>query len=190
MQRELKSLAIAPSRNTFLAAFEAFSRSSRPLGPADVSLLEMIALTGDHSAFTETLRMLPPLVALSPAVHALALESARKAGDEEDAELEAFLLEVCLAGILATGDGSAESPYLVACTADERHVCHALGLEPGPQALVNDSGRTLDVVQCLDGTDVWFDVSPQVPLAAPPPLVRKTAKCATRPRRKLSQSGR
>ena len=190
MQRALKALAVAPSKATYLAAFEAFFRSSPPLGPAEISLLEMISQTGDHTAFTETLKNLSPLVALSPAVHVLALDSARRAADEEDAELEAFLLDVCLSGILATGDGSAESPYLVVCAADERHVCRALGLEPGPQALVNHSGRSLDVVQCLDGTDVWFNVSPQVPLPATQPLVRKSAKCASRPRRKLTQTPR
>ncbi len=84
---------------------------------------------------------------------------------------------------METGDGSAEAPYIVPCTADEGHICHALGLEPGPQALINASGTPLDVVQCLDGTDVWFDLSRLVPLPGPQPIVRTKAHCASRPRR-------
>ncbi|HUE74414.1 MAG TPA: hypothetical protein VMP01_26260 [Pirellulaceae bacterium] len=190
MQRALKAFAIAPSQTTFLAAFQALSRSSGCLAVIDVALLAELAEAGDHAAFAAVLAELPPIVALSPAVHALAAQSARTAGDAEDAELEEFLLEACLAGILDSGDGSPDSPYFVVCTADERHICQALGLEPGPQALINRSGTALDVVQCLDGTDVWFDLSRQVPLPAPHPIVQKNAKCAARPRERLSQSRR
>ncbi len=190
MQRALKAFAIAPSQDTFLAALQALSRSSGGVSGADIARLAVLAQSRDHAAFSAALAELPPLVALSPAVHALAAQSARAADDVEDAELEEFLLDACLTAILETGDGSADAPYAVVCTADERQICHALGLEPGPQALINDSGTSLDVVQCLDGTDVWFDVSRQVPLPAPQPLVRKTARCAARPRRKFSQSQR
>ena len=140
--------------------------------------------------FNEALAGMSSLSALSPAVHALAAESARAAGDDADGELEEFLLAACLHAILETGDGTAEAPYLVVCTADERHVCQALDLEPGPQALINASGTSLDVVQCLDGTDVWFAVSHLAPMPEPQPLTRRAAKCASRPRRRLSQSRR
>lgn len=190
MQRALKAFVIAPSQTTFLAAFRDLSRSSRAPTVADIAHLATLATAGDHSAFSAALAELPPLAALSPAVHALAALSAQGAGDDADRELEEFLLDACLTAILETGDGSAESPYLVVCTADERHICQALDLEPGPQALVNDRGLALDVVQCLDGTDVWFNVSQQVPLPGTQPLRRKSAKCASRPQRRLSQTPR
>jgi hypothetical protein len=190
MQRALRAFAIAPSQTNFLVAFQALSRSAGLIGATDVALLGELAAAGDHAAFSAALAELPPLVALSPAVHALAAQSARTSGDAEDAELEEFLFEVCLEGILASGDGSAESPYMVVCSADEQHVCQKLALEPGPQALINCSGTALDVVQCLDGTDVWFDLSRQIPLPAPQPLARKNARCAARPRRRFSQTGR
>ncbi len=195
MKRALKALAIAPSGSTFLAAYQALSRSSRTLAADEVSHLLALLESRERAALAAALDDLPPLSALSPAVHWISRQAARAEGNEEDALLEEFLLDACLTAILDTGNGSAESPYVVICTADERHVCQALGLEPGPQALLHDSGLALDVVQCLDGTDVWFDVSRLVPLPGLKPVRRQPAahsarnsvKCATG-RNRLSQS--
>ncbi len=88
MQRALKAFAIAPSQSTFLAAYQALSRSSGVISAADLGQLAMLAESGDRAAFSAALADFPPLVALSPAVHALAAQSARAGGDLDDAELE------------------------------------------------------------------------------------------------------
>ena len=69
----------------------------------------------------------------------------------------------CLRGVLATGDGSRKNPYRVTYTTDERDVLEALGLRANRQRLVETSNRALDVLECDDGSEIWFDVSTMLP---------------------------
>lgn len=200
MQREFEAFAQAPTRSSFLAAFQALlSRSRRPLAAEDFAQLLALLDAGDQAGFSQALANLPPLSALSPAVHRIAADAAQAADDQRDCQLEQYLLATCLAAILQTGDGSAASPYVVTCTMDERHVCEVLGLAPRSQALLNFRGKALDVIECAGGTNVCFDVSALVPLPAPQPPRRKkdphsagarrqSARCVQAREKRLSQT--
>lgn len=100
-----------------------------------------------------------PLWALSPKVHWLASRAASELNDQDDAELETFLMQTCLQGILATGDGGQQRPYLVTYAGDQSAVLGSLRLTPQRQMLVAGRGRQFDVVTSTEGAEIWFDVT-------------------------------
>jgi hypothetical protein len=99
---------------------------------------------------------------LNPSAHMMASFVFRKLSDEQRADTELGLARVVLEGILSTGDGSQERPYLVLCTADEYDVLERLGKQVSQQSLVEKDGKHFDRHACQDGTEVWFDVTTQL----------------------------
>jgi hypothetical protein len=108
---------------------------------------------------------LMPCLYLSPRVHGyaslatkgLAKGPAGRMGDDPDKEVQN--LRNCLRGILSTGDGSKEHPYLVLRISDEYDVLSGLGKEKQRQSLVHHEGKPYDVISCRDGSSIWFDIS-------------------------------
>ncbi|HSQ61464.1 MAG TPA: DUF4919 domain-containing protein [Acidobacteriota bacterium] len=101
---------------------------------------------------------------LNPGIHFLASQAFSELGDEERAEREAETGRALLGGILMTGDGSPEHPYLVLRSADEYDVLARMGLRCRAHQVAYRSGRAFDALACDDGRDVWFDVTaPAVP---------------------------
>jgi hypothetical protein len=184
MLRELEAFAKSPTPTNFLSARAALlSQSQRPLSAEDISHLQALLDADEPAAVSEAIGALPPIAALSPAVHLMAARAAETAGDEQDCRLERYLLVTCLEAILQTGDGTEDSPYVVTCSMDERHVCEMLGLVPRSQALANRRGKALDVVECVSGASVWFDVSGLVSLPALEPRRKRNADHALAERR-------
>jgi hypothetical protein len=104
---------------------------------------------------------------LSPGLHFLASQAFRELGEEERAEREAETGRALLGGILLTGDGSPEHPYLVLRVADEYDVLASMGLRCKAHQVAYRAGRAFDALACDDGRDVWFDVTaPAVPSRA------------------------
>jgi hypothetical protein len=96
---------------------------------------------------------------LSPRVHFLLSTAADKLGDADMARREQYLAKVCLRGLLASGNGSEELPYLITHLPDEYDVLDALGKEMTGQRLVRSGPGACDVIACADGTEVWFDIT-------------------------------
>ena len=92
-------------------------------------------------------------------MHFFAAEAAAGAGDDDRAELERFLFVVCLKGILSTGDGSAEHPYVICHQSDELDVLEALEKLSVRQTLVQQDNWTCDIIDCQDEKQVYFDVT-------------------------------
>ena len=168
MKREFEAFLQAPTPGSFLAAFRVLLAQSDETLSAE-KLLSLLALleSGEHDALVQAIEELPPVAALSPAVHWIAAESAQARSDRGDVELELFLLATCLSAILDTGDGTEAAPYLVPCAMDEGYVCAALGKSLKRTALTQQRGRAVDIVKCGDGTTVCFDVSGEIALPAP-----------------------
>lgn len=100
-----------------------------------------------------------PNLLLSPGTH-LMLSSAYKAmKNEKMAEFEKHIAYLLMDYIMKTGDGTEERPYLVLRISDEYDVLAALGKEQEQQALINDEERVLDLQTCVDGTEIFFDVT-------------------------------
>src|SRR5262249_9427716 len=68
-----------------------------------------------------------PNLLLSPEAHFLLSLSSKAEGDSDGSEMEKYVCFRCIDGILATGTGTQEKPYLVLRTSDEYDVMGALG---------------------------------------------------------------
>jgi hypothetical protein len=175
MHDELQAFLEAPSARTYRCVREALLDEVASASPEALSLTVLVELTelaaaGDFQTLLERTEELAPVWALSPRLHYLAALAAEELGDAETAALERFTFQACLEGILSTGDGSPESPYLITYVSDEYDVAAALGLEPRSQSLVEQPGYLCDVVKCLDGEEVWFELTGCHGLARAPEL--------------------
>jgi hypothetical protein len=104
---------------------------------------------------------------LNPGIHFVASQAFRELGDEDRAEREAETGRALLGGLLMTGDGSPEHPYLVLRVADEYDILASMGLRCRAHQVAYRNGRAFDALACDDGRDVWFDVTaPAVPTQA------------------------
>ena len=149
-----------PDREKFLAVREAVASSetycpySNELTQADQCI--------DQGKFEEARLLVGDAMAnllLSPAAHLTLAIIAKKLGDAKGAEMEGFIAATCVQGILATGDGSRDSPYFVLRTSDEYDVIGYLGKKPKSQALTGDGDRHFDLIHCEDGSELWFDIT-------------------------------
>jgi hypothetical protein len=100
-----------------------------------------------------------PNLLLSPGTHMLMSYIAIESKDDELAEMERFIASALCEGILDTGGGTKESPYVVLRTSDEHDVLQYLGQQLKKQSLIHDEEQHLDLTKCTDGSEMWFDVS-------------------------------
>ena len=197
MPSALRDFVAEPSRENFLAAREELlAASPRILTGAELDSLSLLADAGDATGLTEALAHLPPIAALVPRVHYYGALAAEARGDEQDLELERMLLVICLRAILMTGDGSEEEPYVVCAASDELDLLDELDLTAASKSLVHRGDSAFDVVQCDDGSKVWFNASAMVQIPAEMPVVSPAKKrpkgqaSRSKPRRRLSRTGR
>lgn len=165
MQEELQTFLEAPTARNYrrvresLLEYVASLDAAPSLSPRIIAELTELTLAEQFSAVLAQVDELQPAWALSPRVHYLAALAAEESGDQEGAELERFTFQSCLEGILATGDGTADAPYLITYLSDEYDVLCALGLETQSQVMLEQRGMICDVAKCLDGEEVWFELT-------------------------------
>jgi len=170
MNETLQAFYERPSRERYLAARKRVIERA-DFDPADDRLrrLQLAMQHGDfHRAVSLTDRMMPTW-ALSPQVHALAAIAELECGEMDDAELSRFMHHACLEGLLATGDGTPQSPYVVTYASDEQELLQLLGLESLGQSLVETGEGCFDVHCLACGGEVWFNAGSLIaraPLAA------------------------
>ena len=184
MEREFIRFVEQPTANSYLAARDAMLKQE----PATVTASDMRELGRllDAAEFQQLLSQvecLPASAALSPRVHFFAAEAATAAGDCERAELERFLFVVCLQGILATGDGSSERPYVVCHVTDELDILEALEKQAVRQTIAQLEDAVYDIVDCQDESQIHFDVTAVtgMPLRRRKAVTRRVARSRSRP---------
>jgi hypothetical protein len=131
----------------------------------DVAALDEQSVAGDHAEVLAAVPGMMPGWLLSPRTHLLAAYSAEQTGDAEAARWENYVARACLRGLLRSGDGSRERPYLVTHVADEYDLLDQLGKEPGEVRQVVTENGALDVITCSDGSELWFDATPSLSAA-------------------------
>jgi hypothetical protein len=160
MQRQLTAFVERPSRETYLAVRDAVLREAPlPIVAADLAELDRLLDQEEYDAVLDRIDALPVSKVLAPRVHYLAAEAAAGRRDAEAIELERSLFVLTLQGLLATGDGTRDNPYIVCHATDEYDVLAALGREAARQSLVGLGSKLFDVLTCDDGREVWFDVT-------------------------------
>ena len=160
MQHEFIAMLDAPSRETYLACYARVIAAPgySPYSSEYDSAHRMY----EQEEFEQAKALLFGAMyhlALSPRVHWLLSSIACQLGDERAAKLEGSIAIQCLTAILASGEGDKTSPYLVARTSDEHDVLDFLDKQLEEQALLNEGDRHLDRIRCVDGTELWFDIT-------------------------------
>jgi sulfur relay (sulfurtransferase) DsrF/TusC family protein len=83
----------------------------------------------------------------------------KKGGDARSNPVSMSMGYLILKSILATGKGTKKKPYAVMRIEDEKDVLSALKKQARAQFLVQDKSRVFDLLQCSDGTEVYFDIT-------------------------------
>jgi hypothetical protein len=100
-----------------------------------------------------------PNLLLSPLAHLMLSQAYLDLKRENEAEGEKAMGRLILKSILATGKGTKKRPYAVMRVEDERDVLSALKKQAGAQFLMTDKSRVFDLLQCSDGSEVYFDIT-------------------------------
>jgi hypothetical protein len=107
-----------------------------------------------------------PGALLSPVVHTALAQALDRLGRAPEASRQRRLARAALRGIVASGDGTRARPWTVLRVSDEYDVLRSLGRRPASQELVGQAGRELDRIECVDGSEAWFDAGGLVVLDA------------------------
>ena len=100
-----------------------------------------------------------PNLLLSPLAHLMLSQAYLDLKKENEAEGEKAMGRLIMKSILATGKGTKKRPYAVMRVEDERDVLSVLKKQAGAQFLMKDKSRVFDLLQCSDGSEVYFDIT-------------------------------
>lgn len=164
MEIEMRELFIAylqsPSQETYhrvrnaLITSDSYNPYSMEIEEIQ-NLLETKKFTQAITVFQKTI----PNLLLSPRAHMLASMAYKELEKQEEAKMEAVIYKRCLDGILSTGDGSREHPYLVTRVSDEYDILFALQKDMESQALCEINNHHCDVMTLTDGGEIVFDIT-------------------------------
>jgi len=96
---------------------------------------------------------------LTPYLHESLALANKKLGDESRSALEAELFRACAQGIMLTGDGSREHPYLAVRVDDAYGVVFYLGKTWVQERDERAGNNAFRVLRAPDGTEQWFDIT-------------------------------
>jgi len=188
MQRQLTAFIDQPEYATYMAARRAvLAESPLPMNSTDIAAVELLLTEERFQDVLDRIDTLPLSKFLSPRIHFLAAEAADALGDAETVELERWLFVLALRGLLSTGDGTRDNPYIVCHAADEQDILASVERESASQSLVEYEGKLLDIVLCSNGRETCFDVTAML---IAPCQTRKRGKRPVRPRRLKTVSTR
>lgn len=161
MQEKLIAFLTSPDRETYLAIRAEVIGSSRyaPYSQ-ELNSAEQLFDAGEYMEARQRIAESMPNLLLSPRAHYLLCRIARALNDHKTADSELRIVAVCLAGILQTGDGSHERPYVVVRVDDEYDVIHwGLRKERVGQSLIQEEEKCYDLLRLEDGSELWFDIT-------------------------------
>jgi hypothetical protein len=156
----LAKLVAEPTKENYLAVRKlVVSHSKYDPYSRDLDEIERLSTDPKNENLRKRAKAAAPNLLLSPKYHRILKIAALWRGEEATLVAERRMAAACLKGILATGDGTAEKPYLVVRISDEYDVLAFLGKRSESQALSFQGDRKLDIHQCSDASTVWFDVT-------------------------------
>jgi hypothetical protein len=103
---------------------------------------------------------------LSPATHVALAVVAQKKGDEATSRFEFDFASNLRYGLLETGDGSPDNPYVINRVSDSYGIISWLKATPRSFGMTFHKGRLLDVISTSELGPLYFDVS--IPMKAYP----------------------
>lgn len=118
----------------------------------------ILARQGRHHESVTVLRRHERAAVFSPAFHRLLAEGLAELGEIAESARHQHRHDASLQAIFASGDGSAERPWLVLHAADEHEAMRARGLDVMDQAVFPAGDHLLDALDSSDGSRHWFVV--------------------------------
>lgn len=147
----------APSREGFLKLQEEVQTEADFCSAGSfVDQLADWCQRGCYEQMFEQTELMPFAWVASPSAHLYASIAAQQMGCGDDAELERFITESILQGLLETGDGSANDPYRITYLSDRQDLLAYFSLNVEKQRLVRSSAGMMDVVTTSTGDDLCF----------------------------------
>src|SRR5262245_6100057 len=123
-----------PSGETFVRLRnDVLADPSYDFNSTDLDELTDLLAAEEYDAVPDALPGLMPGWLLSPRVHLLAALAAEKSGNAANAELERNVVRACLRGLLQSGDGTPQRPYLITHITDEYDLLEHFGKRPTEQ---------------------------------------------------------
>lgn len=164
MKDHIKRFIEDPSQENFLQ-LRAVIISSPAYSPYSTDYNETTGQLMAQEQYNEVVDYLMSLMDnwfLNPGIHIMLAFVQHKSGRENEARFEHSIATHIFNGILSTGDGSEANPYLVLRTADEYDLMIHLGKKSTQQALITKGEKHFDRHDCMDGSELWFDVTTQL----------------------------
>ena len=149
-----------PSVELFLAVRQKVAASDRyaPYSNELDMLMAALCAGEPQAAIALFWRSFPNLL-LSPLAHFIQSQAYLDLKMENEAEGEKALGRLILKSILATGKGTKKKPYAAMRVEDEKDVLSVLKKQAGAQFLMTDKSRVFDLMECSDGSEVYFDIT-------------------------------
>ena len=159
-QSLFNSLLEEPSLDKFLRLRNTLV-SSENYDPysTEIDDMQTCVKAGDAQGTMDLFKSTYPNLLISPAAHFRLADAYEYLGNKEWAKQEKQIGILILQCIMEMGDGTRERPYLIARITDEYDVLNALGKESGARGLLCEDSRLFDMQRCIDGTEVFFDVT-------------------------------
>lgn len=150
----------APNHLSFLELRQLVIESEK-YDPDSITLLEAVEAkeSGDPQRAIDLLIESHENFLLTPFFHFYFADLYKSIGDEEGYISSTGLGVACIDGILSTGNGTEEKPYLVLRISEEKDILNVLGHEPITQSIVRKEDKHFDVFECEKGLKYWFDIS-------------------------------
>lgn len=160
MREALIELLKQPNRENYMRLFEMVTSGDAydPYSDEMRRVHSHLELGDANSAYMVLMQSWSNLM-LSPRAHLAAGICLEQLGQPDGCRAEKMIASAILEGILASGDGSRENPYLVTRTSDEYDLLSYLEKTMRQQALHEDEGRYFDVLELEDGGSLWFDIT-------------------------------
>lgn len=156
MHEDLQRFFAHPGPRNYLRVRERlYSRRRRARAEQLVELVTLFS-AARYAAVRGQIDTMMPAWALSPAVYWIGACAALETGDNPAAELDRFLYQCCLQGILATGHGDAARPLRITYSSDIDEVLYRKGLAREQMTLERGKQGLCDVALCTTGEQVWF----------------------------------
>ena len=150
----------SPGRESFLAVRNELMASEHYDPNSDeFELIEELIVDDRLDEAGEKLGQSMPNLILSPRAHLLNALVARMRGDSQSEQTAFKIAAACCQGIISTGNGTREAPYLVTRASDEHDVLQFLNKQYTGQSLKQDGQRRFEVVESSDGLEFWFEVT-------------------------------
>lgn len=147
----------APSRDGFLKLQEEVQADVDFCAAGSfVDHLADLCQRGCYEQMFEQTELIPFGWIASPSAHLYASIAAQQMGCVDDAELERFVTESLLQGLLETGDGSPDAPYQVTYLSDRQDLLAYFSVTVEKQHLVRSPLGMMDVITTTTGDQLCF----------------------------------